>query len=79
MKFALKAAEKDKAIVCDSSRGPHFNGDIAVYDNCNANTDSFTRYFGYAYVNDTGLDGKTFFTGSGEFTVKEIEVFEITD
>jgi hypothetical protein len=26
-----------------------------------------------------GRDGRTFFTGSEEFTVKEIEAFEITD
>jgi hypothetical protein len=35
--------------------------------------------FGYTYTNDTGLDGKMFFTGSKNFKVKEIEVFEITD
>jgi hypothetical protein len=28
---------------------------------------------------DTGLDGQTFFTGSRNFKVKEIEVFEITN
>jgi hypothetical protein len=76
-KFALKAAKKDQAIFCDNRWGPHF-GDIRVWDNCNANTDSFT-YLGDTYTNDTGLKEKTFFTGSGYFTVKEIEVFEITD
>jgi hypothetical protein len=35
--------------------------------------------FGRSYANDTGLDGKTFFTGSWHFKVKEIEVFELTD
>jgi hypothetical protein len=30
------------------------------------------------YTNNTGLDGGTFFTRSGHFQVKEIEVFEIT-
>jgi hypothetical protein len=67
---------KSVAICCDSQRGPHF-GDIAVRDNCNANTDSETS-LGYSYTNDTGLDGKTVFTGSHDFQVKEIEVFEIT-
>jgi hypothetical protein len=37
--------------------------------------------FGFTYVNDTGKGGvspsSTFFTGSGHFSVKEIEVFEI--
>jgi hypothetical protein len=77
-KFALKAEEKHKAIVCDSRCGPCFR-DIAVLDNCNAKDSSSTSYFGESYTNDTGLDGKTFFTGSERFTVKEIEVFEITD
>jgi hypothetical protein len=31
------------------------------------------------YANGTGLDGETLFAGSRHFTVKEIEVFEITD
>jgi hypothetical protein len=77
-KFALKAKTKNEAICCDSSYGPHFC-DIGVSDNCDANTRSFTYSFGRCYVNDTDLDGQTFFTGSGKFTAKEIEVFEITD
>jgi uncharacterized coiled-coil protein SlyX len=77
-KFALKAKEKDQAIICDSSCGPHFC-DIGVSGNCNQNTDSYADYFGHSYANDTGLDGQTFFTGSREFTVKEIEMFEIAD
>jgi hypothetical protein len=32
---------------------------------------------GTHYVNDTGIDGKVFFTGSENFEVREIEVFEI--
>jgi hypothetical protein len=76
-KFALKAEKKDEAIVCDPSRGPDFC-DIGVSDNCNANTNSDTS-LGGTYANDTGLDGPTFFTGLHWFTVKEIEVFEITD
>jgi hypothetical protein len=76
-KFALKAEEKEFAIFCDSARGPCF-GDMDVRDNCNANTNSFTE-LGYTCTNDTGLDGRTFFTGSMNFKVKEIEVFEITD
>jgi hypothetical protein len=77
-KFALKAEAKDEAIACASSWGPHFY-DIGVSEDCNANTDSITFNFGDSYANDTGLDGKTFFTGSWHFKVKEIEVFEITD
>jgi hypothetical protein len=76
--FALKAEKQDKAICCYSSCGPNF-GDIAVFDNSNANTDSGTWRFGYHYTNDTGRVGQTFFTNSHEFKVKEIEVLEITE
>jgi hypothetical protein len=76
-RFALKA-EKNEAICCVSTSGPHFR-DIGVSDRCNANTGSYTHSFGDCYTNDTGLDGRTFFTSSGNFKVKEIEVFEITD
>jgi hypothetical protein len=74
----LKAEKKDKAICCYSGYGPDL-WDICVSDNCNANVDSFTCYFGNSYTNDTGLDGKTLFTDSERFKVKEIEVFGITD
>jgi hypothetical protein len=77
-KFALKTERKDAAIYCGSSWGPHFCN-IGVKDNCNADTSNFTDSFGGTYANDTGRDGSTFFTGSPRFTVKEIEVFEITD
>jgi hypothetical protein len=75
-RFALKAEKKDRAIWCDSRCGPVF-WDIWVSDNCNANTSSWTE-LGRCYTNDTGLDGKTFFTGSQSFRVKEIEVFEMS-
>jgi hypothetical protein len=77
-RFALKAEEKNWAIFCDSGWSPHFC-DIAISANCNANTESYTYYFGWRYTNDTGLNGETFFTGSQWFQVKEIEMFEITD
>jgi hypothetical protein len=76
-KFELKDEEKDGAIVCDSLTGPYFC-DIGVSHNCNANTHSFSE-LGYSYANDTGLDGWKVLTDSENFTVKEIEVFEIAD
>jgi hypothetical protein len=79
-RFALKAEEKWRAIYCNSERGSGFGWrgcDIFVSDNCNTNTNSYTAYFGTSYVNNTGLNGRTFFTGSDQFQVKEIEVFEI--
>jgi hypothetical protein len=50
--------------------------DIAVKDNCNVHTNNYTR-LGKYYTNDTGVEGKIAFTGSRNFQVKEIEVFEI--
>jgi hypothetical protein len=77
-RFALKAERKDWAILCSSDWGPNF-GEIRVSDICNANTNSYAGAFGDNYTNNTGRDGKTFFTGSSTFKVKEIEVFEIMD
>jgi hypothetical protein len=77
-RLPLNVREKGKAILCVSSSGPHFY-DISVSDNCNANTGSLTCPFPDSYLNSTGLPGVTFFTGSDSFTVKEIEVFEITN
>jgi hypothetical protein len=80
-KFALKAEMKHQAIYCGSGCGPIFGGDypdIRVYDNCNANTNSSTS-LGYSYTNNTGLADTIVFTGSRDFKVKEIEVFEITE
>jgi hypothetical protein len=75
--FTLKADAKDRAIKCDSSCGPCFR-DIEVCDHSNANTDSGS-WLGHYYANDTGLDGRTVLTVLCDFTVKEIEVFEITN
>jgi hypothetical protein len=77
---ATKFARTDErfAICCESSLGPDFC-DIGISNHCNARPDSWTSTFGHSYTNDTGLDGKTFFTGSRNCTVTEIEVFEITD
>jgi hypothetical protein len=76
-RFALKAARKDMAIGCNTVWGPSFC-DIGASENCNRTTRSATEYLGNVYTNDTGLDGRTFFTGSPNFQVKEIEVFEIS-
>jgi hypothetical protein len=59
---------------------------MSVFDNCNGNTVSSRSYIfrshsslGHCYANDTGLDGWKVLTGLQNFTVKEIEVFEITN
>jgi hypothetical protein len=77
-KFALKAKKKDFAIVCNSQRGPCFCG-IWVSDHCNANTSS-ASWLGVSYAkNTTGVHGQAVLTGSTNFAVKDIEVFEIAD
>jgi hypothetical protein len=73
-KFALKAKKKDKAILCNYWRSPCFR-DMNVNCDCPDSCSSL----GKTYANDTDLDGSTVLTGSHEFTVKEIEVFEIAD
>jgi hypothetical protein len=78
-KFALKAEKKDRAISCRSSFGPSFPGSIIVADFSSIGLLDNTRSFGDCYVNDTGLPGGEFFTGSNDFSRTEIEVFEITD
>jgi hypothetical protein len=75
-RFALKEERKEAAIECNTWWGPRFS-DLCVSDNCFANSNSWAANFGWAYTNDTGLAGETFFTGSRNFTVKEIEVFEV--
>jgi hypothetical protein len=76
-KFAVMAERKQYAIWCPSDRGPQFGYpyELFVGDGLRGATDNF----GKVYTNDTGLNGKTFFTGAESFTVKEIEVFEIAD
>jgi hypothetical protein len=81
-KFALKKEKKWSAIGCDSRCCAIFGDcDIGISDNCNTTT-SITRIgtrwgSDTTYANDTQF--REFFTGAFEFTVKEIEVFEIQD
>jgi hypothetical protein len=86
-KFALKAEKKEYAIYCKSTFCAAFGYDswsgcdILVRDNCNTNRNSYTavgtNWNDRVYANDTTF--KDFLTGAGNFTVKEIEVFEIAD
>jgi hypothetical protein len=77
-RFPLNTEMKERAICCDSHYGPDFY-DFYVFNHCHQKSDSWTENFGTHYINDTGLDGKRFFTNSRHFKVKKIEVFEITD
>jgi hypothetical protein len=81
-KFALKEETKDYAIYCHSAWCAAFGSCIGVSDNCNAHRDSWTHIGTHwesncTYANDTAFE--YFLTGAREFTVREIEVFEIAD
>jgi hypothetical protein len=77
-RFMLRPKKKQMTIYCNSECGLHF-WDIGVADCVNENIESSIYHFGYAYVNDTGLQGTQIFMNSVNSQMKEIEVFEITD
>jgi hypothetical protein len=76
-RFALMEEKKQLAMYCYCGWGPSLGAGLAVCDNCNNNENATN--LGLAYTNDTGLKGETVFTGSFNFQVKEIEVFEIIE
>jgi hypothetical protein len=73
----LKPERKNMAITCSSLCGPNFN-DLFVSDNCKANTESFSE-LDFNYTKNDRKAGSEIFTGSKNFKVQEIEVFEILD
>jgi hypothetical protein len=77
-KFPLKNSQY--AIYCYYAHGPCFGGttDLYVASGCDRNTSSQT-YLGNYYANDTGIAGNQLCTGEQYFTVKEIEVFAVSD
>jgi hypothetical protein len=79
-KFALKAEKKQYAIFCNSAYCASFGYDIRVENNCNINNSYIrigTQWSDCTYANDTAFE--YFLTGAKNFTVKEIEVFQIAD
>jgi hypothetical protein len=76
-KFELRSERKHEAIYQDSTRGPCFYG-LGVCNDCNTHSRNYVRDWGYTYINNTQLKPELFFTGSNQFQVKEIEIFEIT-
>jgi hypothetical protein len=83
-RFPLKQKQHKDVIFCDDGWCATFgdNGDIWVKNQCNIHKDNHT-HFGTIWQKSTAYKDKTeqknFFTGAERFTVKEIEVFEITD
>jgi hypothetical protein len=74
----FKQKQAHYAIRDYASHGPTFSGnsDLHVCDQCQSSTNSFS-HIGTGYINDTGIAGTEVLTGSYNFTVKEIEVFEV--
>jgi hypothetical protein len=57
-------------------------GAIGISAGCTTNNQSHNTGFGHSngsYENDTGLNGPTFFTGESNYTVKDLEIFELID
>jgi hypothetical protein len=76
--FALE--KPDYAIHDYINTGPRFGShhDLSITSQCNCHTSSYSN-LGGTYRNDTGLAGNTVLTGGYNFTVKEMEVFEVVE
>jgi hypothetical protein len=73
----LKSNCSSKAIYCGSDRLAFGGGhDIHVYDNCNATSNHYTN-INSSFENTTQIDATCVMDGAKNFTVQEIEVFEI--
>jgi hypothetical protein len=80
-RFPLKEERRRSALYSDSRSGPRFGGtwaDLYIADGGNTDAKSYAS-FGTSYLNDTGVDGRTFFTRGDKFTLREIEVFEVVE
>jgi hypothetical protein len=78
-KFRLKPDQTHRAISAERDYGPIFGlgHTIRVCHNSSTTNNNYTDLTGY--VNDTGLDSKVVFTGEYNFTVKEMEIFQVYD
>jgi hypothetical protein len=74
----FKQNEEKAAIGDDHGFGPVFgsNHDLCVVDRCHTCARSYSN-LGRIYANETGLPGNQVLTGAQNFTVQEIEVFEL--
>jgi hypothetical protein len=80
--FPFKPEMTHEADLCHVSCGAFF-WDIGGSNTCNANTDTFPHWLGYAYEHKKGIScrppSNTLLTGSIWVTVNEVEVFESND
>jgi hypothetical protein len=74
-RFPPKVEKTRRKRYCYHDSDPNFR-DIKVSDGCKRPSDGFT-YCGRICSDDTGLSGKTIFTGSYQCEVKEIEVLKL--
>jgi hypothetical protein len=77
--FPLNREVRANAIYNHSSYGPFFGTghDLCIQNQCNAFTSNSTN-LGQTYTNDSGIPGNTVLAGVANFTVEEIEVFEMS-
>jgi hypothetical protein len=78
-KFHLKRDQTHRAISAERDYGPIFGFGHTIRACLNSSTtnDNYTDLTGY--VNDIGLDSRLVFTGDYNFTVKEMEIFQVYD
>jgi hypothetical protein len=74
----FKQQNQAYTIYPNGAYGPTFGHghDLHVCDECHSSTGSYARP-GYAYADDSGISEFLVFTGTQNFTVEEIEVFEV--
>jgi hypothetical protein len=74
----FKQQRGERAVYHNASYGPTFGAghDFYVCDECRNSNNSYST-FGNSYANDTGIGGQQVLTGAYNFTVEEIEVFEV--
>jgi hypothetical protein len=74
----FKQKQAEYAIYNYSLWGPIFAGhqDLAVCGQCHSVNSSYSNV-GNGYINDTGIPGNQVLSGAQNFTVAEIEVFEV--
>jgi hypothetical protein len=83
MRFPLRRERQNQAVYCATLHGPAFGKnppDLSVRfadGNCSNHTRGFGQSYDFAGGSVPGIDPKLFMTGEEEFTIAEIEVFEI--
>ena len=79
-KRKFKVTNTQYSIYSHSSNGPTFGGgcDFIIYNDCNLNNSCYSN-FGHSYSKEEIQDPKTYLAGAYNFTVKRIEVYQVTD